>query len=223
VVPLVISHGAGFEMRRTLGVAVFFGMLGVTGFGIFLTPVFYFVIDWLRIAVRSQRMSEATCLTEYVRHDLDVWCRPCLAATTDCVGRLGERRWVMRAKVEATLRRSAVRFADNVADRVRSAAIVDALAAGEAESAAGDNQITAAIRSLVANAKPEATSLELLNLPQSSELRRELEPVLKAEHYKGFVVVEPTGRIVASYRNELVGVMLPDQTTVAAESQGVCR
>jgi len=51
----------------------------------------------------------------------------------------------------------------------------------------------------------------LLNLPQSSELRRELEPVLKAEHYKGFVVVEPTGRIVASYRNELVGVMLPDQ------------
>lgn len=47
VVPLVISHGAGFEMRRTLGVAVFFGMLGVTGFGIFLTPVFYYVIDWL--------------------------------------------------------------------------------------------------------------------------------------------------------------------------------
>ncbi len=47
VVPLVVSHGAGFEMRRTLGVAVFFGMLGVTGFGIFLTPVFYYVIDWL--------------------------------------------------------------------------------------------------------------------------------------------------------------------------------
>ena len=34
-------------MRRTLDVAVFFGMLGVTGFGIFLTPVFYYVIDWL--------------------------------------------------------------------------------------------------------------------------------------------------------------------------------
>lgn len=47
VVPLVVSHGAGFEMRRTLGVAVFFGMLGVTAFGIFLTPVFYYVIDWL--------------------------------------------------------------------------------------------------------------------------------------------------------------------------------
>src|SRR5262249_19132114 len=42
--PLVIAHGAGAEMRRTLGVAVFSGMLGVTGFGIFLTPVFYYVV-----------------------------------------------------------------------------------------------------------------------------------------------------------------------------------
>ncbi len=34
-------------MRRTLGVTVFSGMLGVTLFGIFLTPVFFYVIDWL--------------------------------------------------------------------------------------------------------------------------------------------------------------------------------
>jgi multidrug efflux pump len=47
VLPLVISQGAGSEMRRTLGTAVFAGMLGVTLFGIFLTPVFYFVIQWL--------------------------------------------------------------------------------------------------------------------------------------------------------------------------------
>ncbi len=46
VVPLVISSGAGSEMRRTLGTAVFSGMLGVTMFGIFLTPVFYYVIQW---------------------------------------------------------------------------------------------------------------------------------------------------------------------------------
>jgi len=45
VVPLMISEGAGAEMRRTLGAAVFGGMLGVTLFGIFLTPVFYFVIQ----------------------------------------------------------------------------------------------------------------------------------------------------------------------------------
>ncbi|MHB1556354.1 MAG: efflux RND transporter permease subunit [Isosphaeraceae bacterium] len=45
VVPLVISEGAGAEMRRSLGTAVFGGMLGVTLFGVFLTPVFYHVIQ----------------------------------------------------------------------------------------------------------------------------------------------------------------------------------
>ncbi|MCE9553954.1 MAG: efflux RND transporter permease subunit [Planctomycetes bacterium] len=47
VVPLMISTGAGMEMRRSLGTAVFSGMLGVTFFGIFLTPVFFYVIEWL--------------------------------------------------------------------------------------------------------------------------------------------------------------------------------
>jgi multidrug efflux pump len=46
VVPLMLSAGAGAEMRQTLGTAVFSGMLGVTLFGIFLTPVFYYVIQW---------------------------------------------------------------------------------------------------------------------------------------------------------------------------------
>jgi multidrug efflux pump len=44
VVPLVLAQGAGSEMRKTLGIAVFAGMLGVTFFGIFLTPVFYFLV-----------------------------------------------------------------------------------------------------------------------------------------------------------------------------------
>ncbi|MFT4436535.1 efflux RND transporter permease subunit [Caballeronia sp. 15715] len=44
VVPLVLSSGAGSEMRRAMGVAVFFGMLGVTLFGLMLTPVFYVVL-----------------------------------------------------------------------------------------------------------------------------------------------------------------------------------
>ena len=44
VVPLVVATGAGAEMRQALGVAVFSGMLGVTMFGICLTPVFYYVI-----------------------------------------------------------------------------------------------------------------------------------------------------------------------------------
>jgi multidrug efflux pump len=47
VVPLVFSHGAGAEMRHAMGVAVFAGMLGVTFFGLFLTPVFYVLLRTL--------------------------------------------------------------------------------------------------------------------------------------------------------------------------------
>jgi hydrophobe/amphiphile efflux-1 (HAE1) family protein len=43
VVPLVLSEGAGAEMRRAMGIAVFSGMLGVTLFGLLLTPVFYVI------------------------------------------------------------------------------------------------------------------------------------------------------------------------------------
>jgi multidrug efflux pump len=46
VLPLVVAQGAGAEMRRTLGTAVFAGMIGVTLFGLFLTPVFYSVVRW---------------------------------------------------------------------------------------------------------------------------------------------------------------------------------
>jgi multidrug efflux pump subunit AcrB len=46
VVPLVLGRGAGAEMRVALGTAVFSGMIGVTIFGIFFTPVFYSVVMW---------------------------------------------------------------------------------------------------------------------------------------------------------------------------------
>ncbi len=46
VVPLLVATGAGAEMRRLLGTAVFAGMLGVTAFGVFLTPVFFLAIQW---------------------------------------------------------------------------------------------------------------------------------------------------------------------------------
>ena len=45
VLPLCVASGAGAEMRKSLGMAVFSGMLGVTLFGIFLTPVFFYVIQ----------------------------------------------------------------------------------------------------------------------------------------------------------------------------------
>ena len=47
VLPLVHSTGAGAEMRHAMGVAVFAGMIGVTLFGIFLTPVFYVLLRQL--------------------------------------------------------------------------------------------------------------------------------------------------------------------------------
>jgi multidrug efflux pump subunit AcrB len=53
VFPLVVAIGAGAELRRALGTAVFSGMIGVTAFGLVFTPVFYVVCRW--IALRTER------------------------------------------------------------------------------------------------------------------------------------------------------------------------
>ncbi len=55
VVPLVFSSGAGSEMRHAMGVAVFSGMLGVTLFGLFLTPVFYVLLRKLAVYLQTRR------------------------------------------------------------------------------------------------------------------------------------------------------------------------
>jgi multidrug efflux pump len=55
VVPLVLATGPGAEVRRAMGVAVFSGMLGVTLFGLILTPVFYVVVQGL-----AERLSQRT-------------------------------------------------------------------------------------------------------------------------------------------------------------------
>jgi len=57
VLPLAIATGPGAEMRQSLGTAVFSGMLGVTIFGLFLTPVFYVVL-------RGRRKKPAVAQTE---------------------------------------------------------------------------------------------------------------------------------------------------------------
>jgi multidrug efflux pump len=75
VFPLLIGRGAGAEMRRTLGTAVFSGMLGVTFFGIFLTPVFFVVIDWFgttpvfrsRTAQKIRRLTLGVLTLEFAR------------------------------------------------------------------------------------------------------------------------------------------------------------
>ena len=56
VMPLVFASGAGAEMRHAMGVAVFSGMLGVTFFGLALTPVFFVLIRGL--ALRRRRIAE---------------------------------------------------------------------------------------------------------------------------------------------------------------------
>ncbi len=59
--PLVSSQGAGAEMRRAMGVAVFAGMIGVTLFGLLLTPVFFIVLRRSR-AARRTRAHELTLI-----------------------------------------------------------------------------------------------------------------------------------------------------------------
>lgn len=60
VVPLVVSTGAGAEMRAAMGVAVFSGMIGVTAFGLFFTPVFYVLVRRLAGNRRLQHQPDQT-------------------------------------------------------------------------------------------------------------------------------------------------------------------
>ncbi|MEZ0315453.1 MAG: efflux RND transporter permease subunit, partial [Methylophilaceae bacterium] len=68
VLPLVFSSGAGSEMRHAMGVAVFSGMIGVTAFGLFLTPVFYVLLR--------------TMVTRNSRKHVDTHTAPALAEPT---------------------------------------------------------------------------------------------------------------------------------------------
>lgn len=65
VLPLMTATGAGAELRNALGIAVFFGMLGVTFFGIFFTPLFYAVIqNWSeKFAARRGGLADVTIRT----------------------------------------------------------------------------------------------------------------------------------------------------------------
>jgi multidrug efflux pump len=89
VAPLCFASGAGAEMRRSLGTAVFGGMLGVTLFGIFMTPVFFYVIQGLG----ETRLFSATAVQ---------WTLSCLAGavlggvTAYFLARLGVLRGIPR-------------------------------------------------------------------------------------------------------------------------------
>jgi multidrug efflux pump len=75
VVPLILGSGAGSEMRRAMGIAVFSGMVGVTLFGIFFTPVFYMMLrKWTErgraaaVALRAQIDASAHATSNAVAH-----------------------------------------------------------------------------------------------------------------------------------------------------------
>jgi multidrug efflux pump len=75
VIPLILGSGAGSEMRRAMGIAVFSGMVGVTLFGIFLTPVFY---SLLRKGTEKRRAHAAE-----LRHQIDAAAHPFHAGIDD--------------------------------------------------------------------------------------------------------------------------------------------
>ena len=59
LVALVVSSGSGSEMRQAVGVAVFFGMLGVTLFGLVFTPIFYVLVRNLADRPHRKRPAQA--------------------------------------------------------------------------------------------------------------------------------------------------------------------
>jgi multidrug efflux pump len=69
-VPLLLGHGAGSEVRKATGVTVFSGMLGVTLFGLFLTPVFYVVIRKLSDGLAGNKLtSEGSEVAAEAHHE----------------------------------------------------------------------------------------------------------------------------------------------------------
>jgi multidrug efflux pump len=58
VLPLVVSHGAGAEMRQAIGIAVFCGMIGVTIFGLIFTPMFYVILRKIEVALTGNKALE---------------------------------------------------------------------------------------------------------------------------------------------------------------------
>src|SRR6185503_3162690 len=64
VAPLVVAHGAGAEMRQSLGTTVFFGMLGVTIFGLLFTPAFYALVR--KGNAKTEDKAKASALTTTV-------------------------------------------------------------------------------------------------------------------------------------------------------------
>ena len=144
VVPLVFSSGAGAEIRQAMGIAVFAGMLGVTVFGLFLTPVFY-VVDRRWVVERMLRRRRAGCSAAPQRprrggalimrrlDSRDASCDPCFALAACAVRRRTRRPRRDRPRWRTPIRRSSCeqpydprwwrQFEDPVLDTLEAAAL----------------------------------------------------------------------------------------------------
>ena len=104
VLPLVVSSGSGSEMRQAVGVAVFFGMLGVTLFGLVFTPIFYVIVrnladgkaqeagrgvGYASIRARDRTVIPTRCGPDSARARNDVTEFPILLADPKWMGRCG--------------------------------------------------------------------------------------------------------------------------------------
>lgn len=146
-----------------------------------------------------------------------IWLRPLIVLVV-----LASVGWVMRAKVAATLNAQLRSVLETTLQtECEALRLWQRTQRNQAEFAAADDRIAATVRALVAKAPHQATALELLNLPQAEQLRRELDPVLTAHKFNGYWVVDPNGRIVAAYRNELVGRVLPAEQAAILRDKAI--
>ncbi len=133
-----------------------------------------------------------------------IWVRPLIAAAV-----LATFAFLLRGVLEQELRDELSSRMSTLLDaEVESLRLWVRSREKSALSVAVDPTVVEQTKRLVAKAaaNPNLTQLELLQAEELVELRRELEPLAEAEGYSGWMVVSPTGRVLASARNELVGV-----------------
>lgn len=135
-----------------------------------------------------------------------LWIWPIIAAVL-----LGTIGWFLRGSIENSLKTDLRSELQTIlAADVKALELWMRSQETTAVSVVGDARVVEFCEKLVAlAANPETKQLDLLQAPELEQLRAELEPVLAAHGYIGWVVSDNTPRIVASKRNELVGAPLP--------------
>ena len=132
-----------------------------------------------------------------------IWLRPLVA-----VAILATVGWFLRQAIEDVIRQELASELQTLLDTdVKALTIWMETQQANAVAAAEDLQVIELSNQLVqASAAPDAGQLQLLQMPELQALRDELQPTIRARGYTGFIVVSPAGTIVASERNENVGM-----------------